>query len=273
VFIVPCHLFSDYAGGWPPLPEAPVLIATKPGNSGHSQRNGAFLSGDLWAMLAVLFLMGAQSALFSPAKYGCLPELLPDADLSRGNALIEMSTFLAIILGGVAGAVLYQTFREDLAWIGALALGISIVGFAASFGIGRTPSPVHRAAFSWHPYKDVRRGLKDLLANRRLWLTALGISYFWFLGALLQSIIPIFASEELRIDETSTSIMSAITAVGIGIGSLTAGRLSGHKVELGLVPIGAVGMGLGSSPGAVGGYGAPAGWSSSGFSPASTRFP
>ncbi len=248
IFILPYLLFSDYAGQLADrFPKRAVLIATKSMEIlAMAGAIAAFLSGSLWAMLLVLFLMGAQAALFSPAKYGCVPELLPDADLSRGNALIEMSTFLAIILGAVLGAMLYQAFRDDMIWIGVVALALAVAGTAASFGIGRTPPPSRRAPFSWHPFSDVRRGLKDLYRDRRLWLTALGISYFWFLGALLQSLVPIFSSEELAIDEASTSLLSAITAIGIGVGSLVAGRLSGHKVELGLVPIGAVGMGLGS---------------------------
>jgi acyl-[acyl-carrier-protein]-phospholipid O-acyltransferase/long-chain-fatty-acid--[acyl-carrier-protein] ligase len=248
VFILPYLLLSDYAGQIADrFSKRNVLIATKSLEIlAMAGAIVAFRSGELWAMLTVLFLMGAQAALFSPAKYGSMPELLPDADLSRGNALIEMSTFLAIILGGVFGALLYQAFSDQMEWIGLVALAIAIVGTLASLGIGRTPSPARRSPFSWHPFSDVRRGLVDLYRNRRLWLTALGISYFWFLGALLQSVIPLFAAEELSVGETATSVMSAAVAIGIGIGSLAAGALSGHKVELGLVPIGSLGLGVGS---------------------------
>src|SRR6185295_5404649 len=115
-----------------------------------------------------LFFMGAQAALYSPAKYGCLPELLPDRDLSRGNALIEMSTFLAIIIGGVLGGHIYETFHETPVMIGVIVLIISVIGTLCSFGIGRTPPGRKARPFSWNPVGEIAIGMRELHANRRL---------------------------------------------------------------------------------------------------------
>ena len=246
--MAPYLIFSNYAGQLADqYSKRSVLIATKSLEIvAMTAALGAFYVGNITAMIVVLFFMGAQSALYSPAKYGSLPELLPDKDLSRGNALVEMSTFLAIIIGGVVGGSIYEAFHDNLPMIGVIVLAISVIGTLCSFGIGRTPPGRKHRKFSWNPVGDVALGLRELYANRRLWLTVLGISYFWFVGALVQQLIPLLGDEVLKTEPTETQLLGAVIAIGIAIGSLAAGRLSGHKVELGLVPIGAVGMGLGS---------------------------
>lgn len=246
LFVLPYILFSGYAGQLADrYPKRSVLIVTK---SLEILAMGigfvAFVINDLNLMMGVMFLMALQSTFFSPAKYSCLPELLPDRDLSRGNALIEMSTFLAIILGTWAGGQLSADLRGQPVALGAIVLAIAIIGTASSFGIGRTPQPVVRAPFSWNPLAGIDKGLAELFGNRRLFLTVLGISWFWFLGALLQISIPLYGTQLLGLSEGETGLLWAAVALGIGAGSIAAGRLSGHKVELGLVPIGSVGMGL-----------------------------
>jgi acyl-[acyl-carrier-protein]-phospholipid O-acyltransferase/long-chain-fatty-acid--[acyl-carrier-protein] ligase len=246
LFVLPYLLFSGYAGQLADRhPKRSVLIATKSLEI-FAMALGfvAFLRNDLNLMMGVMFLMALQSTFFSPAKYSCLPELLPDRDLSRGNALIEMSTFLAIILGTWAGGQLFEDLGDQPVALGSIVMAIAVIGFAASFGIGRTPAPAVRAPFSWNPLSGIDRGLAELIGNRRLFLTVLGISWFWFLGALLQISIPLYGRENLALDAGDTGLLWAAVAIGIGVGSIAAGRLSGHKVELGLVPIGSVGMGL-----------------------------
>ncbi|HEY1386204.1 MAG TPA: MFS transporter, partial [Dongiaceae bacterium] len=251
VFIAPYLLFSDYAGQLADrFSKRSVLISVKSFEivvmlSGLA----AFWIGDMPALLVVLFFMGTQAAFYSPAKYASLPELLPDRDMSRGNALIEMSTFLAIILGGVLGGSIYQAFHDNLPMIGIIATAISVVGTLCAFGIGRTAPGRRARKFSWNPVGEVAHGLAHLYRNRRLWLTVLGLTYFWFVGALVQKLISVFAVETLGIPATegiTIGLLGATLAIGIGVGSLMAGRLSGHKVELGLVPIGAVGISIGA---------------------------
>ncbi len=246
LFILPFLLFSSYAGQLADrFPKRSVLIVTK---SFEIVAVGtgmiAFWMDDIDLMLVTLFLMATHSTFFSPAKYGSLPELLPDRDLSRGNALIEMTTFLAIILGTVAAGFLFKATAGDLKMIGVVMLGIAVLGTLASFGIGRTPRPHKAKPFTWNPFSDVTLGIRQLRADRRLWLTVLGISWFFFLGAWLQLVTLQFARELMGLSEDDASLLQAAIAIGIGLGSLAAGRLSGHKVELGLVPIGSVGLGV-----------------------------
>jgi acyl-[acyl-carrier-protein]-phospholipid O-acyltransferase / long-chain-fatty-acid--[acyl-carrier-protein] ligase len=246
--MAPFLLLSNYAGQLADrYSKRSVLIATKSLEIvAMAAALGAFIVGDITAMIVVLFFMGAQAALYSPAKYGSLPELLPDRDLSRGNALIEMSTFMAIIIGGVLGGTIYEAFHDNLPMIGVIVLGVSVIGTLCSLGIGRTPPGRSNKPFTWNPVGDVALGMRELHANRRLWLTVLGLSYFWFVGALVQQLIPLLGDEVLHTEPTRTQLLGAVIAIGIAVGSLAAGRLSGHKVELGLVPIGAVGMGVGA---------------------------
>jgi acyl-[acyl-carrier-protein]-phospholipid O-acyltransferase/long-chain-fatty-acid--[acyl-carrier-protein] ligase len=246
VFVLPYLLFSDYAGQLADqFSKRSVLIATKALEIGTMVLAViAFHFESVNGLFCVLFLLATQATFFSPAKYGSVPELVAEHDLSRGNALIEMSTFLAIILGSVIGGVTYGAMKHDLQLIGYLAVAIALVGSLASLGIGRTPKPAAPARFSWIPFVDVWLGLKQLKADRRLWLTVLGISYFWFLGAWVQLLAVQFGKELMHLGDSQTSLLQAAMAIGIGVGSMLAGRLSGAKVEMGLVPIGSIGMGL-----------------------------
>lgn len=246
LFVLPYLMFSGYAGQLADnFSKRSVLIATKSVEIvAMILATFAFLNENLPLMLVVIFLMATHSTFFSPAKYSSLPELLPEHDLSRGNALIEMSTFLAIIIGTGLGGFLFQRLAGEPLLLGVVCVSIAVVGSMASFGIGRTPKPKHRPRFRLNPVGDSFGAIRDLYRNRRLWLTVLGISWFWFLGALLQISIPLYGTEMLGLDETQTSSLWAAVAIGIGIGSMAAGRLSGHKVELGLVPIGSIGIGI-----------------------------
>jgi acyl-[acyl-carrier-protein]-phospholipid O-acyltransferase/long-chain-fatty-acid--[acyl-carrier-protein] ligase len=197
-------------------------------------------------MLIVLFLMALHSTIFSPAKYGIVPEIAGDKDLTRANALLEMTTFVAIIMGTAVGGLIFKLWK-DAPWnMGYLMVGIAVAGFLTSLGItrvapgwvkdgmaGRGPAPL-----DWNPFGEVIVGTRHLLKDRPLWLTVIGISYFFFLGALFQTDLVVFGSDVLKVDETHIAAMVGCLAVGIGIGSMLAGRLSGDKVEIGLVPLG-----------------------------------
>src|SRR5207245_147359 len=182
----------------------------------------------------------------SPAKYGILPEMLPDRDLSHANGLLEMSTFVAIVVGTSSGTFLFSTWKHEPWKLGVTMLAIAVAGSLTSFRIGKVVSPAVRKRFAPNPFSEVFIGLKRLYADRPLWLTVIGMSYFWFLGALLQTDIILLGREILKIDGLRIGLMMTSLAVGIGAGSMAAGRLSGDKVELGLVPLGSVGMGTSS---------------------------
>jgi len=246
VFVAPFLLFSGYAGQLADaFSKRTVLVVTK---SLEIVATGlslfAFASGRLELLYAVLFLIAVQATFFSPAKYGILPEMLPERDLSRANGVLEMSTFVAIVAGGAVATVVFEAWHDRLWLVGVTVVAIALVGFASSFGIPRVPAAAPATRIRVNPWSDIALGVKDLLRDRVLLLTVLGLSYFWFLGGLLQSLMVLFGSEVLRLSDTWIGPLTASAAIGIGIGSLAAGRLSGDKVELGLAPIGAFGMGL-----------------------------
>jgi acyl-[acyl-carrier-protein]-phospholipid O-acyltransferase / long-chain-fatty-acid--[acyl-carrier-protein] ligase len=202
----------------------------------------ALAAGRLEGLLVVLFLMATQSALFSPAKYGIVPELLPDLAISRANGLLEMSTFAAIVLGSALGGLMYAASRDTPAVIGIVLLAIAVVGLLLSLRIPRVPAARAAADMGVNPWAGLSHGFSRLRQDRALALAVLGVAYFWFLGALLQLLILLVGRQRMALDEIRIALMGAWLAIGIGAGSLAAGRLSGQKVELGLAPIGAFGM-------------------------------
>lgn len=246
VFILPFFLFSGYAGHLADaFSKRTVLVVTKSFEIvAMTLALFAFRSGRIEPMLGVLFLMALQSTFFSPAKYGILPEMLTDKDLSRANGLLEMSTFLAIILGTSIGSVMFAAWKGRLGLIGLILIAIALFGTLISLGISRVPPSGARKSFRLNPWAEIYWGIKRLYREKPLWLTVVGISYFWFLGALLQMALILLGKEVMALDDLRIGILGTFLAVGIGLGSLMAGRLSGDKVELGLVPLGSIGMGL-----------------------------
>jgi acyl-[acyl-carrier-protein]-phospholipid O-acyltransferase / long-chain-fatty-acid--[acyl-carrier-protein] ligase len=246
VFVLPFLLFSGYSGHLADsISKRTVLIAVKVFEvCVMGLAIAVFFSTRMELMLVVLFLMALHSTIFSPAKYGIVPEMLADKDLSRANALLEMSTFVAIVLGTSIGSLLFTTWKDETWRIGLVLLAVAVAGLLMSFKITRVATTPTTAPFLFNPFSEVITGTRHLLKDRTLWLTVLGISYFWFLGALFQMHLLLFGSEVLRVDTLRVGLMLTALAVGIGAGSMLAGRLSGDKVELGLVPLGSILMGL-----------------------------
>ena len=246
IFILPFMLFSGYAGYVADVFSKRTVLITAKCLEIVSMGLGifAFLAGQLPLMLGVLFLMALQSTFFSPAKYGILPELLPDRDLSRANGLMEMGTFLAIILGTSIGSFLFTTWNDQLERVGLVLLGLALVGSLASLTIPPVPASGSHKSFPLNPWAEIALGLKRLTHEKVLWLAALGTAYFWFLGALLQMDLILLGKEVMQLNDTQVGLLATFLAIGIGTGSLAAGRLSGDTVELGLVPLGSIGMGI-----------------------------
>lgn len=246
IFMLPFFFFSGYAGfAADRVNKRTILIYTK-GLELIAMVLAffSFLIGDISWMLCVLFLMALQTTFFSTAKYGILPEVLPEKELSRANGLVEMSTFFAIILGTSTGGFLFSVWHSRMNRIGLVLIAVALLGFFLSFGIahGRPAKKTHR--FRINPWWEIAHGFKRLYGNKMLWSSVLGIAYFGFLGAFLQMDFLLFGSEVMGLDEFSISLLGTFLAIGVGIGSFLAGRLSGDKVELGLVPLGSIGMGL-----------------------------
>ena len=195
-------------------------------------------------LLGCVFLMGVHSSFFGPSKYGLLPELLPERKLSWGNGLIELGTFLAIILGAVAAARMSKHFHGHQAWSGIILIALAVFGFFTSLGITRVPAADSTRKFRPNFLGDLFAQLRLVRRDRPLTLAFLGNAYFFFLGQLLQLNVFFFGAQTLRLDAIGISNLSIALALGIGLGSVAAGYLSGGKIEYGLVPLGALGMSL-----------------------------
>lgn len=247
VFILPFFFFSGYAGyAADAFNKRSMLIVTKSFEIvAVSFGLFALWYGRIEFMLATLFLMAVHSSFFSPAKYGIVPEMMPDRDLSRANGLLEMSTFLAIILGTSIGTIMYSAWKDSLVIVGIFLVVVAVAGTLLSFGIARVPDPAgERKRFGVNPWGEIGLGLRRLWSDRMLLLTVSSITYFWFIGALLQMDILLLGKEVMHLQEIWIGVLIISLAVGIGIGSIVAGRLSGDKVEPGLVPLGSIGMGV-----------------------------
>ena len=195
LFILPSALFSGYAGHLADVySKRNILVAVKFFEIVIMiLALAAFFTGHFDSMLALVFLMGLHAAFFSPAKYGILPEMLPDKDLSRGNGLLEMSTFMAIILGTSLGGALFASWKHNLPLIGVVMIAIAILGAMSSL---RHPARARvrrgQTLSDQSLRRDSRRPADVCAATEPLWLTVFGISYFWFLGALVQINILVF---------------------------------------------------------------------------------
>lgn len=196
------------------------------------------------ALCCVLFLMGAQSAFFGPAKYGILPEMLRERDLPTSNGLIQMTTFLAIIFGTVVAGVCMVQFRNSLQAITGICVGIAVLGTLSSLLIKRTPvaQPDLKLSFdSLWINKDLRRLLRqDSLLLKVLLVTTV----FWFLGGAVLPGVNSFGEANLKLGEDRTSFMAAMMGIGIAIGCPVAGFLSAGRTRFGMVQLGSVGIAL-----------------------------
>jgi acyl-[acyl-carrier-protein]-phospholipid O-acyltransferase/long-chain-fatty-acid--[acyl-carrier-protein] ligase len=195
-----------------------------------------------WPLLACVFLMGVHSAFFGPSKYGLLPELLPEKKLSWGNGLLELGTFVAIILGFPAAAWMSIHFRAE-PWLSAVILiGLALFGLVMSLGITRVPAADPGKKFQSNFLGAILRQMRSWRGDRPLVLAVVGNIYFNFLGQLLFLNLFFFGLEVLHLDEMGIGRLTMSLALGIGVGSAAAGYLSGGKIEYGLVPLGAFGM-------------------------------
>ena len=202
----------------------------------------ALAAGNLTMEAAAVFLISTQGALFGPSKYGLLPELLPERELSWGNGVIEMGTFLAAITATMAAGFLAVAFRGRQVWSGGILLGFTLMGVVASLGISRVPAADPTRRFRTNPFSDLAGQIRIIARDRLLVWAVAGNTYLFFLAALLQFVIIIYGHDVLRVNETQISYLQAAVGIGIGVGSLAAGYLSFGEIEYGLVPLGALGM-------------------------------
>lgn len=195
-------------------------------------------------LLVCIFLMGLQSTVFGPVKYALLPQVLHERELIGGNGLVEMGTFVAILLGNVAGGLLVALPGTGPQAVALACLGLAVLGRVAAQFIPALPATDAPQAVCWNPWTETRRNLalarEDAVLHTTLW----GISWLWFFGAVLLSQFPVLAKEVLYGRESVASLLLAVFSVGIAAGALLCERLSRGRIELALVPLGALGMTL-----------------------------
>jgi MFS family permease len=196
-----------------------------------------------FVVLSTVFLMGTHSAFFVPAKYGAMPEILQPQLLSKGNGILESLSFLAVILGTVFGGMLSDWFRGQEYVIGIILTGLAVVGAVASLLIRRMPAANPGRPFPAYLYQPLWQKVRALLRSRPLALAVVGIAFFIFIVAFMRATVYMHGESHVpRWSESETSLVVGMVALGIGLGSPLVGFLSGSKVELGLVPIGSLGM-------------------------------
>jgi 1-acyl-sn-glycerol-3-phosphate acyltransferase len=203
-----------------------------------------WLSHTLWLLIAAVAGMGVHSTVFGPVKYAYLPQHLKSEELIGGNGLIEMGTFVGILLGEVMGAVLAGHGAAGVHLVAFGTLGVALLGLAASWRIPDSPAPAPHLAISANIIAESVRNLGYSRQNRTVFLSMLGNSWFWFYGALVLSQFPLYAKDYLHGDHSVFVLLLTTFSLGIGAGSLLCEKLSGHKVEIGLVPFGAIGLSL-----------------------------
>src|SRR5262249_21980930 len=193
--------------------------------------------------LSTVFLMGMHSAFFVPAKYGVMPEILQPHLLSKGNGLLESLSFLAVILGTVSGGVLTYWFRDREWVIGLILLALAVIGAVASLPLQKIAAATPRCPCPPFLYQPLWQNLRSMVRSRPLAFAVVGIAFFTFIVAFMRATVYMHGESQIpRWTEFKTSVIVGVVALGIGLGSPLAGFFSGGKVELGLVPVGALGM-------------------------------
>ncbi len=194
-------------------------------------------------MLVVLFLMGTQSAFFGPVKFSLLPQHLDKSELVGGNGLIEMGTFLAILGGTILAGVLFE-FEQALIIIAVAVIGFAFIGYVASRSIPNAPANNPELKVNYNPLTSIKHTIGNIKQERPLFLSILAISWFWFLGAGYLTQFPAFAINNLGGNTQLVTLLLVVFSFGVGLGSILCERLSGHTIELGIIPIGSIGMSI-----------------------------
>jgi 1-acyl-sn-glycerol-3-phosphate acyltransferase/MFS family permease len=202
-----------------------------------------FMTNKLWLLVTALFMMGIHSTLFGPVKYSYLPQHLQESELIGGNGMIEMGTFVAILIGEVLGAWLATSQLGPLI-TSLIVVGVALAGYWVSRGIPISPASDPKLVINWNPLTETLNNLRFAKTNRTVWLALLGISWFWFYGATILAQFPTYAKEVLHGDESVFILLLTVFSFGIGLGSLLCEKLSSGQVEIGLVPFGAIGLTL-----------------------------
>ncbi|MBS1143990.1 MAG: Phospholipid/glycerol acyltransferase:Major facilitator superfamily 1 [Proteobacteria bacterium] len=245
IFILPFFLFSATAGQladkYDKATLARLVKVLEMAIMGVAA--AGFFLVSLPVLMFALFLLGCHSTLFGPVKYAIMPQHLQPDELVGGNALIEAGTFVAILIGTLAGGLLAGSV-EHPAWIAMGGFVVALAGYLTSRGIPTAPPPAPELKVNLNPLSETWRNIAFARQNRTVFLSILGISWFWLYGALFLAQFPAYAKNVLGGGESSVTLLLAVFTVGIGIGSMLCERMSGKHVEIGLVPFGSIGLTL-----------------------------
>lgn len=243
IFILPFFVFSASAGQIADkydkamlarlvkMLEIAIMLVAAAGFALHS----------LAALMGALFLFGVHSTLFGPVKYAILPQHLKEEELVGGNALVEAGTFVAILLGTLAGGLLAAQ-DHGMVWITAGGLTVAVAGLLASRKIPAAPAPDTNLRINFNLFSETWRNIANAREDRTVFLSIIGISWFWLYGALFLAQFPAYTKNVLGGSETAVTLLLMTFTVGIGAGSILCERLSGKTLELGLVPLGSIGL-------------------------------
>ncbi|MGA4637076.1 MFS transporter [Pseudomonas solani] len=244
LFILPFFLFSALGGQFgEKFAKDSLIRAIKAAEVGIMAVGAlGFYLDNLWLLLAALFAMGTHSALFGPVKYSILPQALRENELVGGNALVEMGTFLAILAGTIGAGIMMSAERYEPIVAAAILITASL-GYLASRGIPRAAAAMPELTLDWNIFSQSWRILQLGLGQRpSVSRSLVGNSWFWFLGAVYLTQIPAYSKDLLFGDESVVTLILTVFSVGIAMGSMLCERLSGGKVEVGLVPFGSIGL-------------------------------
>jgi 1-acyl-sn-glycerol-3-phosphate acyltransferase len=246
LFILPFLLFSATSGQLADkLPKERLIRLVKSLEIAIMALAGwGFLRQDVALLLACVFLMGLHSTLFGPVKFAYLPQHLGERELTGGNGMVEMGTFVAILLGQVAGGLLIALPQVGPAYVAAACMALAVLGRAVAQAVPPSPATDPALAINWNPFTETWRNLKLAHQGLVVFRSLLGISWMWFFGAVFLSLFPAFAKEVLHGSEQVASLLLVVFSVGIGAGALLCEGFSRRHVEIGLVPLGAIGMSL-----------------------------
>jgi 1-acyl-sn-glycerol-3-phosphate acyltransferase len=246
LFILPFFLFSATAGQLADKYEKSRLIGITVAIELAVMLLGAagFFMRSLELLFAALFLGGVQSALFGPVKYAILPQHLHEHELIGGNALVETGTSVAILGGMILGGWLVSQQDWGIPAVAAVTVLMSATGYALSRLIPLSPAPAPELRINWNPLTETWRNFHFMRGNRTVFLSVLGISWFWFVGSMFLTQFPNLSKNILAGSEGVVTLLLVVFSIGIGLGSLLCEKLSGHKIEIGLVPFGSIGITL-----------------------------
>jgi 1-acyl-sn-glycerol-3-phosphate acyltransferase len=246
IFILPFFLFSATAGQiaekfeksllirWIKVLEILIMLAAVFG----------FLKHHVPVLMACLFMMGVHSTLFGPIKYSILPQTLREDELLGGNGLVEMGTSLSILFGIMLGGILVAIEPNGPLWASIAVVAIAVLGLITAFFIPRAAPSAPQLRINWNLFSETARNLGFMRDKRVVLLSCMGISWFWFYGSVFIAQLPNYSRIILGGNEHVVTFLLALFSIGVGVGSLLCERLSGRKIEIGLVPFGSIGMTL-----------------------------